>query len=80
MTKDVFMPDMSTLDFVMENGVIIKWLKKVGEHVEKGESLVEVETAKVTIEIKSTATGKILEILASIGEEVPVGGKIAIIE
>ena len=76
----VFMPDMSTLDFVMETGTIVKWLKKEGESVEKGESLLEVETLKVVIEVKSPASGKISKILAPEGAEVPVGEKIAIIE
>jgi len=76
----VFMPDMSTLDFVMETGTIVKWLKKEGESVEKGESLLEVETAKVVIEVKSPASGKISKILAPEGAEIPVAEKIAIIE
>jgi pyruvate dehydrogenase E2 component (dihydrolipoamide acetyltransferase) len=76
---DVFMPDLSTLDFVMETGVIIKWLKNEGEQVEKGESLLEVETAKVTTEVKSPASGKITKIVVPEGEEIPVGTKIAVI-
>jgi len=76
----VFMPDMSTLDFIMETGTIVKWLKKEGESVEKGESLLEVETAKVVIEVKSPASGRISKILAPEGAEVAVGEKIAIIE
>ena len=76
----VFMPDMSTLDFVMETGTIVKWLKGEGEYVEKGESLLEVETAKVVTEVKSPASGRISKILASEGVEVSVGEKIALIE
>lgn len=76
MVSDVFMPDLSTLDFTMETGVIAEWLKKDGEHVEKEEPLLEVETAKVVIEIKSPASG-ILKILKPKGTEVPVGEKIA---
>ena len=76
----VFMPDMSTLDFIMETGTIVKWLKKEGESVEKGRSLLEVETAKVVIEVKSPASGRISKILAPEGAEVAVGEKIAIIE
>ena len=76
----VFMPDMSTLDFAMETGTIVKWLKTEGESVEKGESLLEVETAKVVTEIKSPASGKISKILSPEGEEVSVGEKIAVIE
>jgi pyruvate/2-oxoglutarate dehydrogenase complex dihydrolipoamide acyltransferase (E2) component len=48
--------------------------------VEKGESLLEVETAKVVIEVKSPASGKISKILAPEGAEIPVAEKIAIIE
>lgn len=76
----VFMPDMSTLDFIMETGTIVKWLKKEGEYVEKGENLLEVETAKVVTEVKSPASGRISKILAPEGADVPVGDKIAIIE
>ena len=76
----VFMPDMSTLDFVMETGTIVKWLKTEGETVEKGESLLEVETAKVVTEIKSPASGKMSKILSPEGAEVSVGEKIAVIE
>ena len=76
----VFMPDMSTLDFVMETGTIVKWLKEEGEYVEKGENLLEVETAKAVTEVKSPASGRISKILAPEGVEVSVGEKIAIIE
>lgn len=76
----VFMPDMSTLDFIMETGTIVKWLKKEGEYVGKGENLLEVETAKVVTEVKSPASGRISKILAPEGADVPVGDKIAIIE
>ena len=76
----VFMPDMSTLDFVMETGTIVKWLKTEGESVKKGESLLEVETAKVVTEIKSPASGRMSKILVPEGAEVSVGEKIAIIE
>ena len=79
MSVNVYMPDLSTLDFTMETGVIAEWLKKEGDQVEKGEPLFEVETAKVVTEIKSQASGRILKILKPKGAEVPVGEKIAII-
>ena len=78
MMVDVYMPNFSTLDFTMETGVIAEWLKNDGEHVEKDEPLLEVETAKVVIEVKSPASG-ILKIFKSKGIEVPVGEKIATI-
>ena len=78
MTVDVYMPNFSTLDFTMETGVIAEWLKNDGEHVETDEPLLEVETAKVVIDVKSPASG-ILKIMKPKGTEVPVGEKIATI-
>ncbi len=76
MVFDVHMPDLSTLDFTMETGVIAEWLKADGEKVEKDEPLFEIETAKVVTEIRSPGSG-VLRILKQRGEEVPVGEKIA---
>ena len=72
------MPNFSTLDFTMETGVIAEWLKKDGDQVEKDEIILLVETAKVTTEVKSPASG-ILKTLKPEGTEVPVGEKIATI-
>ena len=78
LTVDVYMPNFSTLDFTMETGFITEWLKNDGEHVEKDEPLLVVETAKVAIEVKSLASG-ILKILKPKGTEADVGEKIATI-
>ena len=53
-------------------GDIGTWLKSDGDHVEKDEMIVELETDKATVEIAAEATGR-LEILAEEGEEVSVG-------
>jgi pyruvate dehydrogenase E2 component (dihydrolipoamide acetyltransferase) len=74
------MPDMSTLDYTMEYGIIAEWLKEEGELVEKGDPLLTVETEKVVNEINAPASGILLKILAPEGAEVPVGETIAIIE
>src|SRR4030095_16903655 len=58
---------------------IIKWLKKQGERVEKGESLVEIGTDKINTEIPAPETGIVQEILAQEGETVPIETKIAIL-
>lgn len=61
-------------------GVIGKWLKQVGERVEKFDPLVEVVTDKVNMEMPSPVSGTLTAIIAQEGETVPMGGLIAEIE
>lgn len=61
----------------MQDGEIIRWLKAVGEHVEAGEPVVEIEAAKTTVEVPSPASGILTEILAQEGETVDVRSHIA---
>ena len=61
-------------------GVIGKWLKSVGDRVERFDPLVEVVTDKVNMEMPSPATGTLTAILASEGETIPMGGPIAEME
>jgi pyruvate dehydrogenase E2 component (dihydrolipoamide acetyltransferase) len=56
----------------MEEGVIIRWLKKVGDPVEKGEPGLEVETDKTKMEVEADYEGVLLAILRQEGETVPV--------
>jgi pyruvate dehydrogenase E2 component (dihydrolipoamide acetyltransferase) len=58
---------------------ILKWLKSVGDTVEAGEILLEIETDKVNYGIESPAGGVVKAILVKVGDEVPVGGLIAIL-
>jgi pyruvate dehydrogenase E2 component (dihydrolipoamide acetyltransferase) len=62
----------------MESGTIVKWLKSVGEPVEKGEPLYELDTDKVTQEVEAEASGVLLKIAISAGE-VEVGKTIGFI-
>lgn len=71
---DITMPKMG---FDMTEGLIVRWLKKVGDHVNKGEAIAEIETDKVTIEIETFVAGTISEIIAEAGTRTPVGGVIA---
>jgi pyruvate/2-oxoglutarate dehydrogenase complex dihydrolipoamide acyltransferase (E2) component len=73
----VKLPDIS---MGITEATIIRWLKTVGDIVQAGEPLVEVETAKSTLEIESPAAGRITEIRAEVGVEIEVGTEIAIIE
>jgi pyruvate dehydrogenase E2 component (dihydrolipoamide acetyltransferase) len=71
---------MANLGFDMESGVVGNWLKQVGDKVERGEAIVEVETDKATIEMEATQSGTLVEIVAEQGQEVPVGEVIAYLE
>lgn len=64
----------------IEEGTIVKWLKSIGDRVEQGEFIVEVETAKATQEVESPVTGILTEILLAEGQSAPVSTEIAIIE
>jgi len=61
-------------------GTIAQWLKKPGDHVEKGEYIVELETDKVNVEVISEESGIVKELKAAEGDTVQVGEVIAIVE
>jgi pyruvate/2-oxoglutarate dehydrogenase complex dihydrolipoamide acyltransferase (E2) component len=63
----------------MQDGEIIRWMKAVGDRVEAGEPLVEVEAAKTTVEVPSPGSGTITEILVAAGDTVDVRTHIATI-
>ncbi|MDK2941569.1 MAG: hypothetical protein PWP56_1082 [Acetobacterium sp.] len=69
MAVEVFMPKAG-MD--MQEGTIIQWLKHVGEQVEEGEGLLEIETDKVTMEVEAPATGVLLCRYFEDGAVVPV--------
>jgi pyruvate/2-oxoglutarate dehydrogenase complex dihydrolipoamide acyltransferase (E2) component len=71
---------MPNLGYDMESGKVMSWLKQVGDNVERGEPLAEIETDKTTVEMEAMASGKLVEILAEPGSEAAVGTPIAIIE
>jgi pyruvate dehydrogenase E2 component (dihydrolipoamide acetyltransferase) len=77
MRVDVVMPKMGES---VQEGKIIRWVKRVGERVEQDETLLEISTDKVDTEIPAPASGVLAEILAPEGETVPVGTVIARIE
>lgn len=61
----------------VEEAVIVKWFKGVGDHVDRGETLLEAETDKITVEVPALMAGVIVELVAAEGVTVPVGGVIA---
>lgn len=68
---------MPQLGESVTEGTVGKWLKKVGEHVEKYEPLLEVISDKVDTEVTSTVSGVVLSIEVPEGETVPVGTVLA---
>ena len=76
MAEIIRMPKMSD---TMEEGIISRWLKKVGDQVNSGDILAEVETDKATMELESYDDGILLHIGVKNGESVPVNDVIAII-
>ena len=64
----------------MERGKIVRWLKAVGDLVERGEGIAEIEGEKVTVEMEARAGGRLIEFLHGPGDEVPVGATIGWIE
>ncbi len=74
--KTVEMPKMGD---TMEEGKILRWIKHEGDPVKKGESLAEVETDKVNIEIEAFAGGVLRKILVPEGKSASIGAGIALI-
>lgn len=60
-------------------GTVAEWLKKVGDNVEKGEAILELETDKVNVEVVSEEAGTLQELLAEEGDTVEVGQAIAVV-
>jgi pyruvate dehydrogenase E2 component (dihydrolipoamide acetyltransferase) len=64
----------------MEEGKVGGWLKKVGDTIERGDVIAEIETDKSTVEMEATASGTLVEIVHDAGAEVAVGEPIAYLD
>lgn len=71
---------MPQLGESVAEGKVLKWLKGVGETVERDENLLEVMTDKVTVEIPSIVAGKLVEVLVQEEEVAQVGAVLAYLE
>ena len=76
MSVEVVMPQMGES---ITEGTVSKWLKSVGDNVEKDEALLEISTDKVDAEVPSPAAGKLLTINVQEGETVEVGSVLALV-
>ena len=79
MKKDVVIPRLGSSD-ESDEVKVIRWLKRKGETVKKGEPLLEVETDKVNVEIEAADSGVLSEVRAQEGQAVRFNSVIAIIE
>lgn len=70
---------MPQIGMTMQEGTINKWFKKDGEHIEKGDSMLEIATEKLTNEIEAPAAG-IFHPLVAEGDIIPCGEVIAEID
>ena len=71
--------NMPRLSDTMEEGTVSSWLKKVGDQINEGDILAEIETDKATMEFESFHSGELLYIGVEAGETVPVDSMLAII-
>jgi pyruvate dehydrogenase E2 component (dihydrolipoamide acetyltransferase) len=76
MATNVVMPQMGES---IAEGTIVRWIKKVGDQVDRDEPLFEISTDKVDAEIPSPAAGHLAEIKVKEGETVPVNSVVAVI-
>ena len=63
----------------MEEGTLLRWLKQVGDQVDVGDPIAEIETDKVSLEIESSEGGVFTKMLIEEGQAVPIGTPIATI-
>jgi pyruvate dehydrogenase E2 component (dihydrolipoamide acetyltransferase) len=73
---EVLMPQLGE---TVAEGTITHWFKAVGDKVEPGENLFEIETDKATMEVPATSGGRVAEIRVPKGAVVPVGAVVAVI-
>ena len=77
MSVNIEMPKLSD---TMTKGTLLKWHKGVGDSVEIGDILAEIETDKATMEMEAFDDGTLTEILVQAGEEAPIGTVLAVLD
>src|SRR4051794_22456766 len=71
---EIIMPKMGD---AMTEGKVLRWYKKAGDAVKKGEPVAEIETDKVNLDLEAEDDGTIGDVSAEEGQMVPVGGVLA---
>ncbi|MBK9050886.1 MAG: 2-oxo acid dehydrogenase subunit E2 [Chloroflexi bacterium] len=70
---------MPKLGFDMREGVLVRWLKEIGESVSKGDIVAEIESDKATLELESQVSGTLLKRMGEAGDVIAVGANLAIV-
>src|SRR5438874_11879310 len=73
---EIIMPKMGD---AMTEGKVVRWYKKAGEPVKKGDPVLEIETDKVNLDLEAEQDGTIGQVEVQEGQMVPVGGRLATI-
>lgn len=76
MAVDVIMPAMGA---TQETGRLVRWFRREGDSITKGELLMEVETGKSVVEVEAPASGILARVTATPEDDIPVGQTIALI-
>jgi len=76
MATEIKMPQLSD---TMDKGTILKWFKKEGDTVSRGDALAEVATDKADLEVESFFEGTLLKVYANVGDSVNVGEVLAVV-
>jgi len=77
MSVNIEMPKLSD---TMTEGTVVKWHKAVGDEIEIGDILADIETDKATMEMEAFDDGSITDILVQEGEKAPIGATLAVID
>src|SRR5512135_1310143 len=72
--SEIIMPKVGD---AMTEGKIVRWYKKAGDAVKKGEPLLEIETDKVNLDLEAEKDGVLSNVVAAEGQMIPVGGVVA---
>jgi 2-oxoglutarate dehydrogenase E2 component (dihydrolipoamide succinyltransferase) len=76
MPTDVLMPQMGES---IAEGTVVRWIKQIGDRVDRDEPLFEISTDKVDTEVQAPISGVLIEIRAQQGDTVPVNSVVAVI-
>ncbi|MEP7290417.1 MAG: dihydrolipoamide acetyltransferase family protein [Chloroflexota bacterium] len=73
MAQEIKMPSLGS---DMDEGVLLNWTKGVGEQINEGDVIAEIETDKATVEVPATASGTIIDLIGQPGQTLKVGAVI----